>query len=903
MISRISTTTTEAITLDYTKTACKVSSKAKRDYGGTVEIGKFKNFIRDIGYTGDIENVSQSDIESLIQKFGQDIEFLTNMASQVDDIETMDLQEMEDVEVVEESKYSLKRGCPTKKYTEIKKEKDSMYISNMDNKEVSINSLYTGCFVGTPEISQYNYTDRDIENILNKNGLSITTENMWGASKLLSYGVDVSQTSLAKIQNIKAAVDSLEQQEQIKEDFKENTKIDLDAPIIKDDKVLYSKEDVSNVKELLENLSPEQIKEAGTIKDVSINGLRKLMHENTEKVIGPEIKQDISANEIIEIDPQSEELLKSSIETIRTKLTVEAAQKLSGEMSIEFAPLVEVAKELISQETEQISKAIKAFKLDPSTELIEEVRKTTSAVQLATKNFPLVPVTQSVTTLENMEGFVEKYLANETKASSVFKEGFNKIQDQVTDLLQSLNVEVTELNLKSAKALIVNNMEVTPVAIDETGVILNQIETFLDEMTPHRTVELLNSGINPYTTEVSKILDWIGDKAYPNMKENVAEMILDVESRGMATPQQKEALMGIYRVLDGVTKNKEAITGYLYKNNGFASVEKFNEALKTMKKHIEVKVDDSIGPLAAKNTLKKQTGELVQTVQQEALKEKEFFKGVEQLELKEIYKEKEIPTEIKGTMYSLLKQYIKAETEALGISKTIPVDLAEKLEYIQGVDSSLIKRMNESEIPLSIFNLFWTKKILDKSELSNTKKDLTIDNSFPKDVKELNEQIEKLIEETENLKSVALKNGDLSQYQTKKETSEQLLFEKSVLNRQGIYQIPFVINGEVRTVNLHLEKKAAREEKEIEETKATLTYQTSTLGKIKAQIVFKGNEIGYEVIASNTEANARLTQENSQLKAILEELGKVVVSNAYKIKAPEYRMIEKRGGSLFEEII
>lgn len=844
------------------------------------------------GYTIPETNSAIEDVLEMIHS----VEDYSFDESDIEVIENTPIDELNSVLCVSEYRAGITRGISACKLNAIQKEPDSMYLSALTSKEpITVNSLYKGCFSGDSS-NEIKLADKELERILNLNSIKSTENNKWAAQKLINIGVDVSQTNISKIQNIKAAVDTMHLQDEIQDTTEENLGVDDNEPIIKDDTLLYSENDIEDIVSDLEELTSEDLKEVVKIKDISINSIRKVMIKNTQKVKSTEEDVDLPNESVADIEE-----IKSQIETIKLKLTVESAQKLSNKISIEFSPIMVVANELNNLELGQIQETLDRENISNIDAL--EVQKVTTAVQKIAHSMHAIPLDVEAPSIESLEFGIEQYLANETKPTLAFKEGYNKVSDQVEGLLVELGIEPTELNIDAAKALITNKVEVDAKNIEGVALLLAKLEVFIEEMTPNRIISFISEGVNPYTSSVDNLLNRISEEMYPKMQGSLAETIYEVNKT--ATDTQKEGLIGLYKILDHVNRNKEQVAGYVYKKGGMLSVSKFEEALKSMGKQISLSVDDSTGELKDLINSEKQVSYKVEETLKEAVIIKNNLSAIENTIITTL---EDLPMgdleSIKAQLYAMVKRLCKQELSKMELSD-MNNSIKEKVAYIKDTPIEVIKEMIEKNVPLTIFNLYWGRKNYENnSTIGDLLKNVPTNEEFPKTVNELEHNEQKLREAISEQLHEATMTDDVSKYKAYKEIQEFALYQKEVLSNEEVYNIPFVINGEQRNVHLYIDKRANAKNGEGNITYATIRYETKHLGLITTTIKLEDKSLSYEMTTTLKEVTRALNESSNELKNELDKQGYAVENSKYVTEERSKDKVKsKYGESNFEEII
>ncbi|ONI42591.1 hypothetical protein AN396_14120 [Candidatus Epulonipiscium fishelsonii] len=199
-------------------------------------------------------------------------------------LEFEQIQEKEEVILNEKQQLQLKD-----KVNKLKEHTDAMYKCAMEEQgEINIANLYLGSFKGTGYPTEY--SKEEIDQVLRLNSIEITPENQWATEKLLKVGQDVTLENISKIQNIKEQIDNLSPSDLLNE---EELPIDVSKkPLIKNDQVHYTQEDINKLLTDLSEIKDEQIEEL-LEKDIkiNINNLKAILYQNTMQILAPNISR------------------------------------------------------------------------------------------------------------------------------------------------------------------------------------------------------------------------------------------------------------------------------------------------------------------------------------------------------------------------------------------------------------------------------------------------------------------------------------------------------------------------------------------------------------------------------------------------------------------------------------
>lgn len=803
----------------------------------------------------------------------------------------------------------------------IKNGTDNMYLSALTSqKDITINSLYESNFKGNYKKNNLVFKDSDVANVLKMNGLENNEQNSWAAKMLLSHGMDVNVESVKRLDNIQTAVDSLDafvENEKRIEELQGGKPIG-DRLLLKDGKIVYDYDGIKSLKDDLAKVTEEDIKEVlEEGKTVNIKNLKEVMYKNTKAALeGSNENMAKAVGE--EVSIQEVEEIKGQIDQIRAKLTVEAAQKISDKMPLESSKLNDVVQEMLAVQDEKIEDTLKTYEVEVTNENKSIIRNVMDTKVLMMDHFNevinLEVQSDENITLEQINNALATYGENESVAEKRFGETIKTVENQIEKVLQGQGIEVSEETVAAAKALITNGLEVTPQQIESVLQITTKMNTFLEDLTPAVAAKFIKEGLNPYKATVDNILEWMSAQKIAELKGSVAESIVALEEQGMLNEAQKETMLGLYRIMQAVDVNREEVIGYLYKNNLSLTVEHLQEATKYISSkgktnHVAVTVDDSFGEVSSRSEAKTAKS-MIEAGHLENAKAVEITQSLEQIELElgDDYENK--MQKINAVLYPFIKEQFKSQMGQFEGMSTLPESFLEKLEYIKGVKPEVIENMMENNVPLTVSNIYWMDKINENPNLyaQVLEEHQLLKEELPEHLEELEAQLEALEAKAKAEKELAVTTGDFVGYRSYKQMEEVAHTQKQLIQQEGLYQIPFVVNGEQKLINLYIQKDGKSASEKENSLKAIISYETKNLGTVTAYVEMKDSGISYKVQGEDEVATDKLKQSGEYLKNLIEQLGYSIYKSEYDVakeanisSAPVQVM--KKGDSLFEEVV
>ncbi len=136
----------------------------------------------------------------------------------------------------------------------------------------------------------------------------------------------------------------------------------------------------------------------------------------------------------------------------------------------------------------------------------------------------------------------------------------------VDSLLKSNGLDITEGNRRAVRILGYNSMEITAESIEEIKFYDAKVTGLIEKMTPPVVMTMIRDGINPLECtideldeKVSSILKEQGNTA----EQKYSEFLVRMEETNSITQNERNAYIGIYRLLYNVEKNDGAAIGSL----------------------------------------------------------------------------------------------------------------------------------------------------------------------------------------------------------------------------------------------------------------------------------------------------------------------------------------------------
>ncbi|MBP5178854.1 MAG: hypothetical protein J6066_04715 [Lachnospiraceae bacterium] len=165
----------------------------------------------------------------------------------------------------------------------------------------------------------------------------------------------------------------------------------------------------------------------------------------------------------------------------------------------------------------------------------------------------------------------------------------------VDSLLTANGLDITEGNRRAVRILGYNSMEITAESIEEIKYFDAKVTGLIDKMTPPVVMTMIRDGINPLECtideldeKVSSILKGQGNTA----EQKYSEFLVRMEETNSITQNERNAYIGIYRLLYNVEKNDGAAIGSLLQSGRDLTFGNLLTEERTMNLGVDLSADD-----------------------------------------------------------------------------------------------------------------------------------------------------------------------------------------------------------------------------------------------------------------------------------------------------------------------
>ncbi|MFC2476705.1 MAG: DUF6240 domain-containing protein, partial [Catonella sp.] len=192
------------------------------------------------------------------------------------------------------------------------------------------------------------------------------------------------------------------------------------------------------------------------------------------------------------------------------------------------------------------------------------------------------------------------YEKGATEIRADLGDNIRKAFGNIDEVLSENNLELTDANRKAVRLLVYNKAEVNVESVTKMKMAATLTETALKELKPATIAGLIKSGINPLDLDMKELLNRakeINKKVLPG-DEKYSRYLYNLEKSGAVTETEREAYIGIYRLLNQIEKGDDAAIGSVSLTNQSLTLRNMLSAVRSRKLgRFDEKIDESFGEI------------------------------------------------------------------------------------------------------------------------------------------------------------------------------------------------------------------------------------------------------------------------------------------------------------------
>lgn len=307
------------------------------------------------------------------------------------------------------------------------------------------------------------------------------------------------------------------------------------------------------------------------------------------------------------------------LEEVRLSMTVEVNLKLlrSG-FQIETASLEKLVDKLKAAEMrvfKELTGQVDGSAAREKASLFEETLGTLRGIRFApaaimtsvSVSYTLTQVhTYGVARAQEYEKAGQSYETMMTEPRKDMGDSIQKAFRNVDDILESMNLEASEMNRRAVRILGYNSLEITQESVSQVREKDELLGRILKEMKPGRVLNMIREGVNPLAMSLEELGNYFNQQSDGDSSkemESYSRFLYKLEKQKGISQEEKSAYIGIYRLVRQIEKADDAAVGALWQAGAEFTLENLLKAHRSMKRgKMDYTVDDGFGGVDAKKT-------------------------------------------------------------------------------------------------------------------------------------------------------------------------------------------------------------------------------------------------------------------------------------------------------------
>ncbi len=579
---------------------------------------------------------------------------------------------------------------------------------------------------------------------------------------------------------------------------------------------------------------------------------------------------------------------KRQLEEIRLAMTAQANYALLRQgVSVETQPLEELVEQLKEQENAYYASLLSGNGIEPTQENTGIFSDTMTKAQ-EMRGVPAY-ILGNVKTAEDtintiheagmskqaqMERAEEAYETLQTAPRADLGDSIHKAFRNVDDILEDLDLEVTEANRRAVRILAYNEMAINEESVMQMKAADQKVQNVMQNLSPSVVMEMIREGVNPLEMNVDELnrkAEEIKHRLDAGDEDKFSKYLWKLEHRQEITEQERDSYIGIYRMLNQIDKTDGAVIGALVQQGAELSMKNLLTAVRTNHNSgINVSVDDNFGEIESLQTQGMSiTQQIEAAYQTDCAKEALRYATPEGMQQAQGSVEDMTPEELlwqlRGTPADAVSEEAYYQEQLAEFSQAKQAE-AQVLQILAGHDMPVtaynIMAANQLLNPRGgVFKSLLTRENNEKAADLEQAKEAIIEKfgeaiSAPeemaeaqKELADVAENVMRTMEDAEGVTSVDLRDMKLLRQQIALGTQ---------MAKDEYYAIPVMVADELTNVQLKIVR--GKEER----GRVDVLFETPKLGKVAARFQVQDDSVkGYVVSDSYRTIEELKNQANS----------------------------------------
>ena len=758
-------------------------------------------------------------------------------------------------------------------------------IENVYKAEYSGSASYAAPAGG---VGNYDAMETQIESVIEKAGLTVSDGTLSDAYFMLQNDIALTPENLSyleELKNMDAPLDRQKVLDAVTDAITEGNR-PKDAMLIPG----YSmKDQAENALHVVTAATEQDIKTViGSGLELNVRNLAWAETQNTQNTqenAGKNNENVTDAAETVETVVTAEigdtdiafVTAKRKLEETRLAMTAQANYSLLKQgISIDTVPLAELVDELKNVENTYYKNLLEQGGAAATTENIKLFADTTDVVG-SLKEMPAYTLgirNADLSTLQglhdagsvleqNLKRANESYETLMTVPRKDLGDSIQKAFRNVDDILADLDLETSESNERAVRILAYNNLDITQTAVAQMKEADAEVQRAFGNLSPAVVREMIKKGINPLDmdiTELNRTAEEIKNSLDDDGSERFSEYLWKLENNNAISEEERDAYIGIYRLLNQVEKTDGAVIGALVEQGAEVTMRNLLTGVRSLKhQNMDVTVDDTFGAVSEltgnDNSITKQIEKAYQTNCAKSAKELLTPEAM-RLAVKESGWEDLTPEQ-------LLEQLRNASEEVSGEEKESYVRMQQAdVAACMRASEEVYQMLADYDVPNTVYNVLAAQEYMENRNGAFRKLFDTVDTGHdentdletakaemlakygeavktPEEMKEAEEQLEKTAANV--MDTMLVDNANVTSMQVKEMKLMRTQIELGgMLAKNETYAIPVLIQNEITSVHLRIVRGEAQK------GLVNITFETDNLGKVAAELKASGNTVsGY----------------------------------------------------------
>ncbi len=194
----------------------------------------------------------------------------------------------------------------------------------------------------------------------------------------------------------------------------------------------------------------------------------------------------------------------------------------------------------------------------------------------------------------------ESYESLMTAPRADLGDSIRKAFGNVEELVRGLGMEPTEQNCRAVRILGYNHMEISAENVSRVKDADAQVQHLIEKMTPAATLKMIRDGVNPLEQSFAQLNEYFDAQPedYREQAESYGRYLYGLEQSKQITEQEREAFIGVYRLLHQIEQKDGAAVGAVVNMQVELQFSNLLSAVRSGKfRHMDVRATDELGVL------------------------------------------------------------------------------------------------------------------------------------------------------------------------------------------------------------------------------------------------------------------------------------------------------------------